>query len=394
MAFSRREFVRRLGAGGAGVAAAGHIIGYGHEALAFSGQGQSPPQREGQRQALPVSIRLSSNENLRGPSPKVLSVLRSHPTKDLGLGYPPPNVSGFVEACAAMDGAKPQNIIISTGSGEILTAAVMAYCNGDKSLVTGDPSYGSPAQTAQRIKAPVKFIAVDPKNLALDLEGMIRAAVGAGLVFLCNPNNPTSTVQTSADIEQTVRTIKQRSPETGILIDEAYLEYATKPGAFTMAKLALELPGVFVSRTFSKAYGMAGMRMGYAIGQPETVRKVGNAWGLGSINELQAVAGITALRDTAHMEWERQENKRVRDWTQGQFKEMGFETPESDTNFIFVNIRRPAVEFRDGCRAQGVAVGRDFPPMEKSYARISLGTMDDMHRAMEVFKQVLGKAKA
>ena len=220
---------------------------------------------------------------------------------------------------------------------------------------------------------------------------MIRASIGAGLVFLCNPNNPTSTVQTSADIEQTVRTIKQRSPETGILIDEAYLEYATKPGAFTMAKLALELPGVFVSRTFSKAYGMAGMRMGYAIGQPETMNKVGRAWGLGSINELQAVAGIAALADKAHMQWEKMENKRVRDWTQAQFREMGFETPESDTNFIFVNIRRPAVEFRDGCRALGVAVGRDFPPMEKTYARISLGRMEDMEKAMPVFKQVLGK---
>jgi histidinol-phosphate aminotransferase len=336
-------------------------------------------------------MRLSSNENLRGPSAKVLEVLKAHPSRDLGLGYPPPNVRAFVEACAAMDGAQPNNVIISTGSGEILTAAVMAYCNGDKSLVTGDPSYGSPAQTAQRIKAPVKFIAVNPKTLALDLEGMIRASVGAGLVFLCNPNNPTSTVQTSADIEQTVRTIKQRSPETGILIDEAYLEYATKPGAFTMAKLALELPGVFISRTFSKAYGMAGLRMGYAIGQPETVRKVGNAWGLGSINELQAVAGIAALGDKAHMQWEKMENKRVRDWTQAQFRAMGFETPESDTNFIFVNIRRPAVEFRDGCRALGVEVGRDFPPMEKSYARISLGRMEDLEKAMPIFKQVLGK---
>jgi histidinol-phosphate aminotransferase len=267
----------------------------------------------------------------------------------------------------------------------------MAYCNGDKSLITGDPSYGSPAQTAQRIKAPVKFIAVNPKSLALDLEGMIKASIGAGLVFLCNPNNPTSTVQTSADVEQTVRTIKQRSPETAILIDEAYLEYATKPGAFTMAKLALELPGVFVSRTFSKAYGMAGMRLGYAIGQPETMRKVGNAWGLGSINELQAVAGIAALADKAHMQWEKMENKRVRDWTQAQFREMGFETPDSDTNFIFVNIRRPAVEFRDALRPFNVAVGRDFPPMEKTYARISLGRMEDMEKAMPFFKQVLGK---
>jgi histidinol-phosphate aminotransferase len=389
MSFSRREFVRRLGAGGAAVAGASSIIGYGHEELlAFvqGGQGRRPAGSN-----VPVTIRLSSNENLRGPSPKVIEALKQHPSRDLGLGYPPPNVSAFVETIATFSGAKPENVIISTGSGEILTAAVMAYCNGDKSLVTGDPSYGSPAQTAQRIKAPVKFIAVNPKTLALDLEGMIKASIGAGLVFLCNPNNPTSTVQTSADIEQTVRTIKQRSPETGILIDEAYLEYATKPGAFTMEKLALELPGVFVSRTFSKAYGMAGLRMGYGIGQPETMRKVGNAWGLGSINELQAVAGIAALNDKAHMVWEKGENKRVRDWTQAQFRAMGFETPESDTNFIFVNIRRPAVEFRDGCRAMGVAVGRDFPPMEKSYARISLGRMEDMEKAMPIFKQVLGK---
>ena len=389
MALSRRDFVRRLGVGGAAVAAsASHIIGYGREdLLAFTGE---QAQRGGRGASAPA-IRLSSNENLRGPSPKVIEVLRSHPSKELGLGYPPPNVSAFVDTIAATYGAKPNNVIISTGSGEILTAAVMAYCNGDKSLVTGDPSYGSPAQTAQRIKAPVKLIPVDSK-LALDLEGMIRASIGAGLVFLCNPNNPTSSVQTTADLEQTVRTIKQRSPETGILIDEAYLEYATLPGSGTMMKLALEMPGVFVSRTFSKAYGMAGMRMGYALGQPETMNKVGRAWGLGSINELQAVAGIAALKDTAHMEWERQENKRVRDWTQAQFKEMGFDSPASETNFIFVNIRRPAVEFRDAARALGVSVGRDFPPMEKTYARISLGTMEDMQKAVVVFRQVLGKS--
>jgi len=386
MALSRREFVRRFGAGGAALATASHIIGYGREELFAFEQGQ-----RGQRPANDgPMLKLSSNENLRGPSPKVIEVLRQHPSKDLGLGYPPPNQRAFTETIAATYGAKPNNVIVSTGSGAILTAAVMAYCSSERALVSGDPSYGSPAGTAQRIKAPVKLIPVDSK-LALDLEGMIRASLGAGLVFLCNPNNPTSSVASTAEVEQTVRTIKQRSPETGILIDEAYLEYATAPGSGTLAKLALELPGVFISRTFSKAYGMAGMRMGYGIGQPETMSKVGRAWGLGDINELQAVAGIAALKDTAHMDWERQENKRVRDWTQAQFREMGFETPESQTNFIFVNIRRPAVEFRDACAARGVSVGRDFPPMEKSYARISLGTMEDMQKAMVVFRQVLGK---
>jgi len=386
MALSRRDFVWRLGAGGAAVASAAHIIGYGREELlAFEQRGGQRPASGGEM------MRLSSNENLRGPSPKVIEVLKAHPSRNLGLGYPPPNQRAFTDTIAEMYGAKPQNVITSTGSGAILTAAVMAYCDGNHALVTGDPSYGSPASTAQRIKAPVKFIPVDNK-LALDLEGMIRASIGAGLVFLCNPNNPTSSVQSTSDVEQAVRIIKQRSPETGILIDEAYLEYATAPGSGTMVKLALELPGVFVSKTFSKAYGMAGMRMGYGVGQPDTMNKVGRAWGLGDINELQAVAGVTALKDTAHMEWERQENKRVRDWTQAQFREMGFDSPESQTNFIFVNIRRPAVEFRDGCAKQGIAVGRDFPPMEKTYARISLGRMEDMEKAMVVFRQVLGKS--
>ncbi|MDP3718876.1 MAG: histidinol-phosphate transaminase [Acidobacteriota bacterium] len=384
MALSRREFVRRFGAGGAAVASAGHIIGYGREELlAFVGEAQG-------RQPMPAGmIKLSSNENLRGPSPKVIEALRQHPSKDLGLGYPPPTLQAFVETVATFSGAKPENVIISTGSGEILTAAVMAYCTKDRAFVTADPSYSQPAGTARQINAPVKLTPVDAR-LRLDLEALIRGAVGSGLVFLCNPNNPTSSVHTMADIEQAVRIIKQRSPETAVLIDEAYLEYATLPGSGSMVKLALELPGVFISRTFSKAYGMAGLRLGYAVGQAETMEKVGRAWGLGSINELQAVAGIAALNDTAHMAWEKGENTRVRDWTQAQFKAMGFDSPDSQTNFIFVNIRKPAVQFRDACRAQGVAVGRDFPPMEKTYARISLGTMDDMERAMVVFKKVLG----
>jgi histidinol-phosphate aminotransferase len=386
MALSRREFVRRLGAGGAAAASSAAIIGYGHEellALGFDAQAQ--------RQAMgPDAIRISSNENLRGPSPKVLEVLRQHPSKALGLGYPPPNVRPFQEYIATMYGAQPNNVVVATGSDAILVAAVMAYGSADRPLVTADPSYGTPIGTARRMNIPVKAIPVDA-GLRIDLDAMVSAATGAGVVFLCNPNNPTSTVHTLADVEQAVRTIKQRSPETGILIDEAYIDYATATGVGTTAKLALELPGVFMARTFSKAYGMAGMRIGYAIGQPDTMSKVGRAWGLGSMGELQAVAGVAALKDTAHMDGERQENRRIREWTLAEFKAMGYDAPDSQTNFVFVNLRQPAAGFRDACRAQGVAVGRDFPPMEKTHTRISLGTMEDMQRAMAVFKQVLGR---
>jgi histidinol-phosphate aminotransferase len=386
MALSRREFVRRLGAGGAAAASSAAIIGYGHEellALGFDAQAQ--------RQAMgPDAIRISSNENLRGPSPKVLEVLRQHPSKALGLGYPPPNVRPFQEYIATMYGAQPNNVVVATGSDAILVAAVMAYGSADRPLVTADPSYGTPIGTARRMNIPVKAIPVDA-GLRIDLDAMVSAATGAGVVFICNPNNPTSTVHTLADVEQAVRTIKQRSPETGILIDEAYIDYATATGVGTTAKLALELPGVFMARTFSKAYGMAGMRIGYAIGQPDTMSKVGRAWGLGSMGELQAVAGVAALKDTAHMDGERQENRRIREWTLAEFKAMGYDAPDSQTNFVFVNLRQPAAGFRDACRAQGVAVGRDFPPMEKTHTRISLGTMEDMQRAMAVFKQVLGR---
>ena len=389
MGLSRREFVRRFGAGSAGVAAAAHIIGYGREDIFAFEQARGG----GQRPAAggPAPIRLSSNENLRGPSPKVIEALKAAPSRELGLGYPPVHQREFSEVIAKMWGAQVNNVTTASGSGAELVAGVLAFCQTEKPLVTADPSYGSPAQTAQRNKYPVKPIAVDG-NLFLDLDKLVSASSGAGLVFLCNPNNPSSTVHKQSDVIQAVRDIKKKSPTTGILIDEAYIDYSTAPGVGTAMQVALELPDVFVTRTFSKAYGMAGMRMGYAIGQPETLRKLNNAWGLGDIGELQAVAGIAALGDQAHMAWEKEENKRVRDYTIGEFKKMGYQVADSQTNFIFVNIGRPAAGFRDGCAALGVAVGRDFPPMEKTWARISLGRMEDMEKAVPVFRQVLGKS--
>ena len=380
MSLSRREFVRRLGIGGAGLASASFIVGYGHEELFALGEQAAAQMQRRRPQMTESTIKLSSNENLRGPSPKVIEVLRSHPSKDLGFGYPVPSAGEFTEALAAAHDVQPENVITATGSGAILTAAQKAYVTEDRPLVSGYPSY---------MTSDTRSIPVD-SNLYLDLDAMVEASRGAGLVFLCNPNNPTSTIHPLSEIEIAVREIKNRSPETAILIDEAYIHYSTAPGVGSGAQLSLDFPDVFMTRTFSKAFGMAGMRMGYGVGQPETLRKLRSAWGLGSINELQAVAGIAAVQDTAHMDWERQENKRIRDWTLSQFKEMGYDAPDSQTNFVFVNIGRPASEFREACAEHDVWVGRDFPPMEKTYARISLGTMEHMERAMVVFRQVLG----
>jgi histidinol-phosphate aminotransferase len=184
--------------------------------------------------------------------------------------------------------------------------------------------------------------------------------------------------------------VKSSSPDTAILIDEAYIDYATDPTVGTAIGPALEHSDVFIARTFSKAYGMAGLRLGYAAGQTETLAKLQSAWGLGDVSLLTAAAAVGSLNDPAHMREEREENGRIRDYTISAFKEMGYEAAGSQTNFLFVNIGRPARDFREACAARGVRVGRDFPPMEKTHARISIGTMEEMQRAVEVFREVLG----
>jgi histidinol-phosphate aminotransferase len=285
-------------------------------------------------------------------------------------------------------GLTSENILTSTGSAGILEAGVRAYVSESKPLVNAAPSYENPTEIAGLLGAEVRRVPVDA-NLKLDLDGMAEAAKGAGLVFLCNPNNPTATAHSQSAVSAFIQRVKSDSPDTAILVDEAYIDYATDTTVGTAAAETLRYDDVFVARTFSKAYGMAGLRMGYATGRPTTLAKLAAAWGLGDLNILTATGAIASLNEPDHMVAERKENRRVRDFTINAFKEMGYEASDSQTNFLFVNVRRPAAEFRDAARDQGVLVGRDFPPLEQTHARISLGTMEEMQQAVEVFKKIL-----
>jgi histidinol-phosphate aminotransferase len=385
MSLSRRSFVRNVGLGGASLSAA-LVVGRGREAWAFEG-GQAPvlqPPDDG-------VIRIDSNENARGPGQSSIEALHRAVSSRVGRGYPPDYVGDLGKTIASHYSVGTDRVIVATGSGPILEASVRAFCSATKPLVTASPSYASPEGAARRIGAEIKAIPVD-RELKLDLNAMAEAAKGAGLVFFCNPNNPTGTAHSFAAVDEFVRRVKQESPDTTILIDEAYIDYSYDPAVKTAIPLTQELAGVLVARTYSKAHGMAGLRLGYGIGQTATVRAVSQAWNLGSMNTLTAAAGITSLRDTAHMEVERKENARVRDFTLQAFKRMGYEAADCHTNCIFVNLARPASEFREACRKLGVAVGRDFPPMEKTHSRISLGTMEEMRKAVDVFQKVLGRA--
>jgi histidinol-phosphate aminotransferase len=333
-------------------------------------------------------IRISSNENARGPGPKAIQALHGTISPRAGRGYPPDHTNDLVTTLADKYNVERDNVVVGTGSGALLAGAVRAFCSETKPLVTGAPTYGTPDGMARRIGVPVKMIPVDG-SMSLDIDAMADAAAGAGMIFFCNPNNPTGTVHPASAVEAFVRRVMRASPDTKILIDEAYIDYTVDPAVKTAAPLTQEFSSVFITRSFSKAHGMAGLRVGYAIGQRETLRAITTAWNLGSMNTLSAAAAIASINDSEHIDEERHENARIREFTVSAFRDMGFEVADSHTNHIFIDLGRPASEFRAACLEQKVRVGRDFPPLEQTHSRISLGTMEEMEKAVQVFRNVL-----
>jgi histidinol-phosphate aminotransferase len=182
------------------------------------------------------------------------------------------------------------------------------------------------------------------------------------------------------------------SPNTTVLVDEAYFEYATNPAYETFIPAAIDNPRIVVARTFSKCFGMAGLRIGYAVGHKDTIAKMA-AWdAIGSISVMGLQGARAAL--SVPDQWVKDEQKRneaARTFTQKWFADHGYTPTDSQTNFLFVDIKRPVRGFRELCAKQGILVGRDFPPYEKSHCRISISTLADMQRAVKVFEQALAQ---
>jgi histidinol-phosphate aminotransferase len=335
-------------------------------------------------------IRIASNENPLGPGQHVLDAIVGKFPEAARYPFNATQTEGaLISALAQKFSAKNENVLLGPGSGEILTHSVRAFTSPSKPLVTAWPSFENPRDTAKKLGTPVREVALDGK-LRIDIAKLVEASKGAGLVFFCNPNNPTATVHGKTAVADMVKAIRSASPDTMILIDEAYHDYVTDPSYQSAIDIALATPNVFVTRTFSKAYGMAGLRAGYAIGHAPTIKSIAAykmPYGLGTLVLGGAIVG---LGNQGHIDGEQKRNTAVKAFTVKAFADMGISGTDSQTNFLFMDIKRPAAGFRDACRAAGVLVGRDFPPYEKTHARISIGTMEEMQKAVEVFKKVLG----
>src|SRR6266850_4801045 len=396
MSVSRRGFLQGLGVGRSTHAAA-FMAARGHEELMAEAMLQQGRQGgRGMRPNLPPgveAIRISSNENPLGPGKAAIdAILGKFPEANRYPFNSTPLDADLEILIAKLNTAKRENVVLGVGSQELLKNAARVFLSPTKHLVIPSPTYGDPAGFAQNVlHYTVKSAPVTEKTLKTDLSALLRLVKGAGLGCICNPNNPTATINGAQEIKDFIAEVKKASPTTGILLDEAYCDYATDPSFATAIPLALTTPNVIVARTFSKAYGMAGVRIGYAIGHVDSIRKM-SQWRMPyNVNTFGVAAAVASLKDPAHIKEESARNKSVREFTVKALADMGYHSTDSQTNFIFTDIGKTmtAAQFRDACAAKGVMVGRDFPPLEKQWARISLGTMEEMQKATEVFRSVL-----
>src|SRR5215813_2007129 len=277
MSVSRRGFLQGLRLGQHAHAAA-FMAARGHEELMAEAQqaGRQGGAR-GMRPNLPPgveAIRISSNENPLGPGKAAIdAILGKFPEANRYPFNSTPLDADLEILIARNNSAKRDNVVLGVGSQELLKNAARVFLSSTRHLVIPSPTYGDPAGFAQNVlKYTVKSAPVHEKTLKTDLSALLPLVKGAGLVYLCNPNNPTGTINSAQEIKDFVAEVKKTSPTTAILLDEAYCDYASDPSFATMIPTALATPGVIVARTMSKAYGMAGVRIGYVLGDAATTK--------------------------------------------------------------------------------------------------------------------------
>lgn len=325
-------------------------------------------------------IRLSSNENPYGPSPSAFDAMRR--AFDLAWRYPDEAADELAADLARLHGIGSEQVLLGNGSSEILKLCAAALTGPGRPLVLADPTFDvigryARAAGAEAVRIP---LTADHRH---DLARMTEAARFAGLVYVCNPNNPTGTVTPD------LRGFLARLPApAAVLVDEAYHHYVEGDGYESVVPLAAEHPNLIVTRTFSKVYGMAGLRMGYAVARPETLDRLRFHQAGDNLNIQAIAAARAALADTAHVERSLRLNRETRGWTTAAMADRGFRSLPSQTNFLMIDLRRDVGPLIDALRQRNIEVGRRFPALP-SHLRVTVGTRPQMERFVSALAELL-----
>jgi histidinol-phosphate aminotransferase len=333
------------------------------------------------KDATPI-INLGANTLSIGPSAAALEAIGKYAVKSGGYGGRESNE--FVETLSSQLGVPTDHISVYPGSGTPLDLVTLAFTSPTASLVTADVTYEQAWRTSQR--AGAKLIKVNQRaDYSHDVQAMCAADANAGMIYICNPNNPTGGINVRKDIEYAA---KNKPKGSVLVVDEAYIHFSDN--ATTAADLVNTVEGVIVLRTFSKLYGMAGLRLGYAVASPENLAKLNGASGRsqGIVAMTTIGAGIASLTDPDLVPSRRAMIKKGRTDTIKWLEKQGYACTKSEANCFMVDAKRPGREFQAAMATHGVNIGRTWPGFE-NWPRISVGTEAEMQQFRDAFAAVM-----
>jgi histidinol-phosphate aminotransferase len=327
-------------------------------------------------------VRLSANENPYGPSPKGFKAITD--SFDLACRYPDEHNNVLIDKLAKLNGVNHDDILLGDGSGEILKLCAETFTGKEHGpLVVAVPTFeailiNASANGADVLKVPLT------SSFAHDLPKMLAAAKG-GLIYVCNPNNPTASITPKDELRDF---IAKTPRETMILVDEAYFHYADSPEYETTIPLVKDHPNLIVSRTFSKIYGMAGLRCGYCVAQKGTLEQLRAHQMWDSVNIMALVAASASLDDPDQVPNGQRLNSESKAFTIGELDNMSYKTIPSQANFIMFDCKRPVMPLIQALKQRNVQVGRLFPPVP-NYMRVTIGKKPEMESFLSAFREVM-----
>ena len=344
----------------------------------------TPIEEVQRRYGLEDVIKLASNENPLGPSPRALEAIRDALPK-LNL-YPDGESYNLRHALADFLEVEPDHVTVGNGADGIIMQTCMAYLDEDSEVVVSRSSFPvydiyTHVMRAELVKTPLK-------NYGLDLDAMADAMTPrTKVVFVCNPNNPTGTIVTADE----VAAFMTRVPDHVLVVfDEAYYELVDSEAYPRTLRYVREgRPNVMVMRTFSKVFGLAGIRLGYAIGLPEVLAPINRVKEPFAVNLLAQAAGVAALQDTDFLRQSVATTWRERRFLCSQFEELGLEVIPSQTNFMLVEVGPNAPEIQQALLRRGVIIRPcacyDLP----HFLRITVGSREQNERLLSALEEVL-----
>ncbi len=327
-------------------------------------------------------VRLSSNENPYGPSPAALKAMTDG--FSLAWRYPDEYADMLADELGRQHGVPSDQVLLGDGSGEILKLCAAAFTSREKKLVIANPTFEAIARHAGVATAEVVKIDLT-SDYSHDLRKMLASAGGAGLVYICNPNNPTASLTPRKEMSDFLAKV---SPTTIVLVDEAYHHYVESTDYESVIPLVKQYPNLIVARTFSKIYGMAGLRCGYCVTQVANIRRLRTHQIFDSVNIMALLAALASLKDTEHIAHGRKLNTEVKKSVYAELDALGYRYIPSHANFMMIDLRREVRPLLDALRNRGVEVGRLFPALP-NFMRVTIGTSAEMKQFLSAFREVM-----